>query len=67
MDPQSAQLWWPSLGAERLAGLGAVRLEQVGSTDGLSDRETDGWMDRQIVASLNAPYGGGVLIFRIIC
>ena len=41
MDPQSAQLWWLSLGTVRLAGLGAVRLDQVGSTDGLSDRQTD--------------------------
>jgi len=55
-DPQSAQLWWPGLGATRLAGLSAAHLGHVGQTDGQTERQTYG----RIVASLNAPlYGGG--------
>ena len=38
-DPQSAQLWWPGLGAARLAGPGGT------------DRRTDG----RTAASLNTP------------
>ena len=33
-DPQSAQLWWPGIGAARLAG--------PGGTDRRTDRQTDG-------------------------
>ena len=41
-DPQSAQRWWPGLGAARLAGLGTARLGQVGPTDRQTDGPTDG-------------------------
>jgi len=56
MDPRSAQLWWPGLGAVRLASLGAVAYARW-------DRQTD----RRIAASLNAPYrpysgGSGVTV-----
>jgi len=42
-DPQSAQLWWPGLGAARLAGPGGT------------DRRTDG----RIAVSLNVPLRRG--------
>jgi len=41
MDPQSAQLWWPGLGAACLADPGTAHLADPGGTDRQTDRQTD--------------------------